>query len=151
MNFLKTTPLTIENYRNSVIHFFERNEGSYGFFHPHQFSYMGILQEVIKKEKDYFVFLMDTDTIAAYGMLRGWQEGFEIPSLGIMTDVNYRGKGISGKMMEHLHEVAKEKNCERIRLTVYKENIKAISLYNKLGYQFFDHENGKELVGIKIL
>lgn len=44
-----------------------------------------------------------------------------------------------------------KKKCERVRLTVYKENQKAISLYNKLGYQFFEHESGKELVGIKIL
>jgi len=111
---------------------------------------MGILQEVIKKEKDYFVFLMDIDTIVSYGMLRGWQEGYEIPSLGIMTDINYRGQGISTKMMDHLHEIAKNRNCERIRLTVYKENQIAISIYNKLGYEFTD-KNDTELIGIKNL
>lgn len=149
--FKIVTPSWIDDYRTSVNHFFQRNEESYHFFHPHQFSYIGLLQEIIKRDKDYYVFFMDIDNIASYGMLRGWSEGYDIPSLGIMTDVNYRGEGISKLMMDHLHEIAKQKNCERIRLKVYKENIKAISLYNKLGYQFFDHENGKELVGIKIL
>jgi len=151
MEFIKATPDMIEYYRSSVNHFFSRNLDSYTFFHPHQFSYMGILQEVIKREKDYFVFLMDVDTIVSYGMLRGWSEGYEIPSLGIMTDVNYRGKGISNKMMDHLHQIAKELNCERIRLTVYKENFKAVELYKKLGYQFFEKEGGKEFIGVKIL
>lgn len=148
--FKIVTPSWIEDYKSSVIHFFQRNENSYLFFHPHQFSYIGILQEIILKDKDYFVFFMDIDTIASYGMLRGWTEGYEIPSLGIMTDGNYQGKGISKLMMDHLHETAKQRNCERIRLTVYKENLKAVSLYKKLGYQFFD-KNEKELVGIKIL
>ena len=150
MIFYQITPSFIEDYKSSINHFFQRNERDYEFFHPHVFSYLCLLQEILKREKDYFVFLMDTDTITSYGMLRGWSEGYEIPSLGIMTDINYRGKGISLKMMDHLHEIARGKNCERIRLTVYKENQAAVSLYNKLGYQFFD-KNEKELVGIKIL
>ena len=62
--FKVVTPSWLENYKSSVIHFFQRNENSYPFFHPHQFSYIGILQEIIKKDKDYFVFFMDIDTIA---------------------------------------------------------------------------------------
>ncbi len=150
MNFIQITPYFIGNYISSINHFFERNEKDYTFFHPHGFSYFGLWEEIVKKEKDYFVFLMDVDTIAGYGMLRGWQEGFEIPSLGIMTDINYRGQGISSKMMDHLHRVAKERGAERIRLAVYKENKIAISLYNKLGYEFLD-KNEKEFMGIKIL
>jgi len=151
MEFIQITPDFIENYRSSITHFFERNKKDYDFFHPHAFSYFNLLQEILKKEKDYFVFLMDVDNIVSYGMLRGWSEGYNIPSLGIMTDINYRGTGRTRQMMEHLHTIAAEKKCERIRLTVYKENFKAIELYKKLGYQFFEKEGGKEFVGIKIL
>jgi ribosomal protein S18 acetylase RimI-like enzyme len=149
MIFVQITPHFIGNFISSINHFFERNKESFTFFHPHEFSYSGLWSEV-KKEKDYYVFLMDVDTIAGYGMLRGWEEGYEIPSLGIMTDINYRGKGIAFQMMEHLHEVAKQRGAKKIRLTVYKENKAAVPLYNKLGYIFSD-KNKNELIGIKTL
>jgi ribosomal protein S18 acetylase RimI-like enzyme len=149
MIFIQITPFFIEDYKSSIDHFFQRNKENYTFFHPHKFSYLELWIE-IKKERDYYVFLMDIDTIAGYGMLRGWEEGYEIPSLGIMTDINYRGKGIAFQMMEHLHEVAKQRGSKKIRLTVYKENQAAVPLYNKLGYIFSD-KNENELVGIKIL
>jgi len=150
MNFLQLTPYNLNEYKTSIDHFFRRNYDDYKFFHPHDFSYFGLLNEVIIKNKDYYVFLMDTDNIAGYGMLRGWQEGYDIPSLGIMTDVNYRGRGISSQVMKHLHEIAENRGSKKIRLTVYKENKIAVSLYNKLGYEFSD-KNENELVGIKQL
>jgi [ribosomal protein S18]-alanine N-acetyltransferase len=150
LEFVPVTPYIIGNYISSINHFFERNQESYSFFHPHEFSYIGLWNEIINKKKDYYVFLIDADTIAGYGMLRGWDEGFEIPSLGILTDINYRGQGISSKIMDHLHEIAKKEGSDKIRLTVYKENKIAISLYNKLGYVFSD-KNENELIGIKKL
>ena len=91
--------------------------------------------------------MFDENKIIGYGLLRGWDEGYDIPSLGIMIDSSYRGKGLSYQMMEYLHKAAKEKNASQIRLTVYKQNNKAISLYKKLGYTFSE-KNEEELIGI---
>ena len=150
MYFLQLTYDVIEKLKDSIESFFENNENDYNFFHPHKFSYDGILRELKSKEKDYFVFLMDNDNILGYGMLRGWNEGFEIPSLGIIIDNNHRGKKLSIKLMEHLHEIAYKKGCKKIRLGVYSENKKAISLYNKIGYTF-SKLNEHSLLGIKEL
>jgi len=150
MNYVEFFEDNINFFKDKIDEFFKRNEKDYEFFHPHKFSYFSLLNEVLQHDKDYYVFLMDNDNVVGYGLLRGWQEGYEIPSLGIMIDVDFRGKGFSSQMMQHLHEIAKTKGSDKIRLTVYKENKTAICLYNKLGYEFSD-KNENELVGIKNL
>jgi ribosomal protein S18 acetylase RimI-like enzyme len=150
MIVLKLTPDVVCDYRNSIEHFFQRNIADKNFFHPHELSYPGLLNEIADNPKNYYVFFMDIDNVLGYGMLRGWQEGYEIPSLGILIDIAQRGKGISKNLMWHLESVAQIKKSPKIRLTVFKQNKNAIALYNKLGYIFSD-KNENELVGIKIL
>lgn len=151
MNFKE---LSLENIKDNTIFindFFNRNRQSYVFFHPHDFSYKGLQNEISLHTKDYYVFIVDNIfEIIGYGMLRGWSEGYEIPSLGILIDINHRGKGFSTLLMNHLHKIAKERNASKIRLTVYKENKNAISLYKKMGY-VLSNKNKKELEGIKEL
>lgn len=148
MIVLKLTPDVICEYKSSIEHFFQRNIIDKNFFHPHELSYNGIFKEVTDNPKNYYVFFMDIDNVLGYGLLRGWQERYEIPSLGIMIDITQRRKGISENLMWHLESAAQIKGAKKIRLTVYKENNKAISLYNKLGYTFSD-KNENELIGIK--
>ena len=148
MDFIRINLSNIEEYKYHLSSFFKNNEKYYNFFHPHEFSYKGFFQEISSKEKDYYVFIIENNVLIGYGMLRGWDEGFDIPSLGIMIDKNSQGKGLSIKMMDHLHKVSKERGSDKVRLTVYKENKPAISLYNRLGYSF-SGKNENELIGIK--
>jgi len=56
-------------------------------------------------------------------------------SLGIVVEKSSRGIGLGSELMERLLELArKEKICE-IYLTVHSDNIKAIRLYKKHGFQ----------------
>ena len=140
---MKLNPLTlfnIESLKPSIEKFFIDNKESYSFFSPHDYSYKGLLKEITSKSKDYFVFLIENDNIAGYGLLRGWSDGYDIPSLGIMIDINHQGKGVATGLMSHLHHIALLKGAEKIRLRVYKENFKAISLYNKLGYVLSNYD-----------
>jgi ribosomal protein S18 acetylase RimI-like enzyme len=41
--------------------------------------------------------------IVGYGMLRGWDEGYSVPSLGILVRAEACGQGIGKLLMEHLH------------------------------------------------
>lgn len=48
---------------------------------------------------------------------------------------NYRGHGISTKMIDELTSWAKKKNLSEIRLDVYDQNLKAIKAYEKSGLE----------------
>lgn len=150
MKILSLSIYNIESLKTSIEQFFINNIEDYAFFSPHEYSFNGIIKVMKTNPKDYFCFLIDEDIIAGYGLLRGWSEGYDIPSLGIMIDANYRGKNLSKLLMNHLHQIAIDKGSKKIRLRVYKENLRAISLYNNLGYTLSDY-NKDTFVGFKNL
>ena len=53
----------------------------------------------------------------------------------ICVDENNRCKGIGTELLKHLKNIAKEKNCTDMYLTVNEENINAIKLYEKFGFK----------------
>lgn len=123
-----------------------QKNGDRRFFHPHPLNRIEVLHRLHYTGKDYYCLQLLGRDVIGYGMLRGWDEGYEIPSLGIAVHPAYRNKGSSKELMQHLHRVARERGAERIRLKVYRANIKALSLYQGLGYEFSPWGEG-ELVG----
>jgi ribosomal protein S18 acetylase RimI-like enzyme len=81
--------------------------------------------------------------VLAYGMLRGWESGFEIPSLGIAVHPLHRGTGVARAFMLFLHDAARGRGARRIRLKVYPDNLAALRLYTALGYQVVGEESGQ--------
>lgn len=77
--------------------------------------------------------------IIAYGMLRGWSEGYAIPSLGIAVHPGHRGQGVARRFMRYLHAIARYRGAGQLRLKVYRHNHAAAALYRSLGYQLTDH------------
>jgi len=96
---------------------------------------------------DLYYVLIEKEVILGQGMLRGWDEGYSIPSLGIAIHPKAAGKGLGMMFTRFLHSVAWLKDCKAIRLTVYKKNVPAIRIYEKLGY-IFTSKNEDELVGL---
>jgi ribosomal-protein-alanine N-acetyltransferase len=103
-------------------------------FHPHPFT-AGQAAAIARYEgRDYYTAAMADGVMAGYGMLRGWDEGYDIPSLGIAILPDYQRQGLGRLLMAHLHAVARERGAGRIRLKVYARNSAAIALYSSLGY-----------------
>ena len=82
----------------------------------------------------------------AYGMLRGWDEGYPIPSLGIGVRKDALRMGYGRAMMLALHEAARASGASTVRLRVNPENVAALSLYRSLGYRPAGIERGEELM-----
>lgn len=116
-------------------------------FHPHPFTAEQALAIAHYGGRDYYAGMLIDDVMVAYGMLRGWDEGYEIPSLGVVVSPSHRGLGLGRGMMEHLHAVARDRGARTIRLKVYKTNTAAARLYRRMGYVLSDH-NEREWLGI---
>lgn len=120
------------------------------FFHPHQFTEeeaRKICNELSQKKDLYFIALKK-EKVVGYGMLRGWDEGYDIPSFGICVHPNYQGQGIGKAITCYAIKLSKEKKAEKIMLKVYKENIPAYELYKKIGFDFTgETEDKKQWVG----
>lgn len=126
-----------------------RGDPSAVSFHPHDFKDDDARRVANYSGQDIYAgYIADDNNIVAYGMLRGVDEGFEIPSLGIYVIPQARGRGVSRAVMQGLHSMARlDLGASKVRLKVYSDNLPALKLYEKIGYQFETSESN-ELVGL---
>ncbi len=115
-------------------------------FHPHPLTADEAGQRCRYVGQDLYYVLVDEGRALGYGMLRGWDEGYDVPSLGIAIHPAERGRGLGKTFMHFLHAAAKWRGATRIRLKVYPQNTRAVRLYQELGYRFQSEERG-QLVG----
>lgn len=115
-------------------------------FHPHPFTREEAHKIANWSGRDIYLGLFADGAQWGYGMLRGWDEHYDVPSLGIYLAPEARGRGLSRILMEALHDYARRAGASRIRLKVYPDNIVAVRLYERLGYRFQDVEAG-QMVG----
>ncbi|MFZ5919810.1 MAG: GNAT family N-acetyltransferase [Chloroflexota bacterium] len=92
----------------------------------------------------YFVAILNHQ-IVGLSMLRGWDEGFSIPSFGVMVDHRIHGKGIGKHLLEYTLDEACKLKCHRVRLSVYASNTVAIRLYEAMG--FYEETRQAVMVG----
>lgn len=132
----------------SLIAFFDIlvKAGEDVFFLPHPFTAEHASKIANYSGKDFYAIALYQGKVIAYGLLRGWDEGYEIPSLGISVHPDYRGCGMGLALMYYLQSVAVLRGCYTMRLRVNKSNVQAKNLYEKLGYRF-DEDNEKYLIG----
>jgi len=145
---LECRKLTIE-WKQQLVNFLRDLEkaGESKYFHPHLFTDEALNRVVQYTGKDIYYILIEEDTVLGYGLLRGWDEGYKTPSLGIAIHPSARNTGLGTMFMHFLHTAARRNGATQVRLRVYPENVKGIKLYKDLGYKFKTKES-KYLVGI---
>lgn len=108
------------------------------FFSPHPVDDDAIRRIAHLDGSDMYYLLVEEGRVLGYGMLRGWDEGYQIPSLGLAIHPSARAQGLGRMFMNFLHLLATRRGAGKVRLRVRANNEKAISLYKSLGYAFED-------------
>lgn len=116
------------------------------FFHPHPLTAEEARRICHYTARDLYYVLIDGEDILGYAMLRGWDEGYTTPSLGIAIDPSSKGLGLGRLFMLFLHAAARRRGSKKIRVKVYADNFSAVKLYRSFGYEFQDQEKG-QIVG----
>ena len=104
------------------------------FFKPHPFTAQEAERICQYTGKDLYIGGFEGDSMFAYGLLRGWDQGCPNPTLGIYLCQDIRGKGLGRWFLNQLHRLAASWGSSHVFLTVRRENTRAISLYEKVGY-----------------
>ncbi|MEZ6136559.1 MAG: GNAT family N-acetyltransferase [Pirellulaceae bacterium] len=135
-NALSFEPLGVEHV-DGLLEFLETiaRSGDMIHFHPHPFD-LQTVQSLANEVLDVYYVALIERRVAAYGMLRGWKEGFDRPSLGIAVSPEHRNRGLGRMFILFLHSIARSRGSQEIRLTVSKDNCRAVQLYESLGYRF---------------
>jgi len=122
------------------------------FFHPHEANLETLRAIAEHPGKDVYLLFLGDGEVLAYGLLRGWNEGYAIPSLGIAVHPRARAGGLGHLMMEYLETTARRRDAPAVRLRVHKDNEHAVAMYQRRGYVMQPDEIETHLlVGVKSL
>ena len=92
---------------------------------------------------DVYSVLSDDEGPVAYGMLRGWDEGYVTPSLGIAVRRSAKGRGMGRRMMDQLHAEARRRGAPHGSTPCRPDNETARRLYEGVGYTYRGLERGE--------
>lgn len=87
-----------------------------------------------KASKDLIFGLWIQGSLAAVSMLRGFDEGYTVPSFGIIVDAQSQNQGIGSQLTRWTLQWADEHDFETVRLSVFSDNPAAYALYQKNGF-----------------
>src|SRR5262245_9107401 len=118
------------------------------FFHPHPLTkaFARSLCAAAPTRRDKYFALWYGGRIAGYGMLRGWDEGFVVPSFGACVHPALRDAGIGKALLAQALAEARAAGASQLRLTVYEANTRVLHSYRRFGFAFERHGNGR-LIG----
>jgi ribosomal protein S18 acetylase RimI-like enzyme len=116
-------------------------------FRPHPFDADTARVVAAGTGRDMYVVGLTDGDFVAYGMLRGWDANYEVPSLGIYVSPVARGSSVAEAFMGYLHGLAAGMGSSTVRLTVDEWNGPALRLYRRLGYSFTTYAEPGRLVG----
>jgi ribosomal protein S18 acetylase RimI-like enzyme len=104
-------------------------------FHPFPLDAANAHRICAEPRRDRYFAAWDYDAIAGLAMLRGWDEGYDVPSFGIVVDHRRHGKGYGKALTQYALTLARELGCARVRLTVHADNPRAVTLYERTGFK----------------
>lgn len=113
------------------------------WFRPHDLGPEGTRAVAEHRGRDVYLVGFLGQVPIAYGMLRGWDEGYRIPALGVAVKDGYRDHGFGRRMMHELHHVVRDRGGHRVRLRVAQDNARARHLYESMGYRPVGVERGE--------
>jgi ribosomal protein S18 acetylase RimI-like enzyme len=104
-------------------------------FHPFPLTAATAALIVQTNRKDRFFVAEAGRTLVGLAMLRGWDEGYVVPSFGIVIDHARRGTGIGQQLMRFTIDQAVRMDVDRVRLTVYASNQRGLALFQRIGFR----------------
>lgn len=103
-------------------------------FHPFPLNEETAHRIACTNHLDRYYVALFRDQVVGLCMLRGWDEGYSIPSFGILVDRHFQNHGLGTKMTEFAITEARKPGCRQVRLSVYASNEVALRLYTSLGF-----------------
>jgi glycosyltransferase involved in cell wall biosynthesis/ribosomal protein S18 acetylase RimI-like enzyme len=103
-------------------------------FHPFRLTADRARHIALHTGRDRYYGAFVGGEVVGMSMLRGWDEGYEVPSFGVVVDHRHHGRGIGSLLTDYAIDQARALGCERVRLSVYASNRVAHRMYEARGF-----------------
>lgn len=134
INSLEINELTSDHASILSRKLLEENKNYIQHFIPFDFSEISMKEILNKKKTDKFFGLFLNKELIGFYMLRGFDQGYDVPSYGVWISSNYANRGLSKLTLYHAFSVCKLNKINTLMLKVHPENTIAKKLYEKLGF-----------------
>jgi len=107
-------------------------------FIPFEFDLEAVSTAIGKANKDMFFGVYVEFQIVGFYMLRGWDDGYDIPSYGVWIAENFSSKGLSKLTLHHAISVCRINRIKKLMLKVHPDNLIAKKIYEDFGFVYQD-------------
>lgn len=126
------------------------------FFTPFALTRETAHEIACEYHRDKYYLGIVEEKVIGLSMLRGWDEGYTVPSFGMFIDLHQHRHGYGKQLLDLTIEAARQLGCQKIRLSVLKANHLAYRIYKSRGFKEIDrskfHDSADEkLIMIKDL
>jgi [ribosomal protein S18]-alanine N-acetyltransferase len=134
----RTVRTLVSSDATALANFFERlsaDPETRRFFHPHALD-KGSAQRIANyRGPDVYLGCFEDGHMIGYAMLRGWEEGFKVPALGVATDPHRRREGIGRALVHHTLRLAAQRGASKVLLHVHADHVVARRWYEAEGFR----------------
>jgi ribosomal protein S18 acetylase RimI-like enzyme len=116
------------------------------FFYPHPIDTASLHRITSLNGQDLYYLMVEQRKIVVYGMLRGWDEGYHIPSIGLVTHPSARRQGLSSALGDFFLVLAARRGASKIRVRVHISNKASLGLFKKMNYIFEEQADAAGLL-----
>lgn len=93
------------------------------------------LKDILSKARRDLFFCVKIDTeIAGFFMLRGFDQGYEIPSYGVWISSKFSNKGLAKLTLQYCISLCRFAKIEKLMLKVHPDNNIALKMYRNFGF-----------------
>ncbi len=104
------------------------------YFIPFSFDFGTVKKILTDVNLDLFFGIFLNNKIIGFYMLRGFDEGYDIPSYGVWISSEFAGKGLARLTLQHAISFCKINNINKLMLKVHRDNLKAKKIYEDFGF-----------------
>jgi RimJ/RimL family protein N-acetyltransferase len=108
--------------------------GYAAYFQPFPFD-EGTLRRILEQRREdmYFVALWAGEPAGLY-MLRGFDQGYAVPSYGVWIAPAFSRRGIGWATLTHAAATCRDRRCAELMLKVHPRNARAMRMYERFGF-----------------
>lgn len=131
---LAIRPLAVDDAPTLSSFLQSQTSGYARFFRPFDFDTDTLVKILANQRQDTLMGLYWKNQLAGFFMLRGWDEGYDVPAFGILIDERYRGCGLEMLSLETAKIICRLRGASRLMIKMHPDNISAKGVARKTGF-----------------
>lgn len=144
MKFISIIPLSTSNVEGILEKIRDESLVYIKHFTPYNWQDESFVNAVNNRNKDQFYGIFINDSPVGFYMLRGLDNGYNIPSYAVWISETHKGLGLASLSLKHAYTFCKLNGIETMMLKVHPNNTIAKKMYEKFGFRFDRKDESSE-------